>query len=286
MAKISLSAFSDEAGSSIKEQINALKFNGIGYSELRSIDKINVLDFSEKQSKDFFNEFSDNGIKVWALGSPLGKDDINIEKDALLDKCKKLCETAKIFNTDKIRMFSFFSAYDKRDKVIDNLNLLVEEASKYGVKLYHENEKEVYGDTADRVLDLMQSVKGLNFVYDPANFLQVGENADKTLEMFHSKCGYFHIKDVIVETDQLVPAGHGDGKIDKLISMIDRDVTITAEPHLAVFDAFKTIDNTEMKHKFHFEDNLSAFNFAIQSIKKILTDNGYINKNNIYIKGE
>ena len=29
MAKISPSAFSDEAGNSIKEQINALQFNGI-----------------------------------------------------------------------------------------------------------------------------------------------------------------------------------------------------------------------------------------------------------------
>ncbi len=286
MVKISLSAFSDEAGNSISEQIHALKINGIGYSELRSVDKTSVLNFTEKQSKEYFTALSDNGIKVWAIGSPLGKDDISLDRTALIDKTKRLCETAKIFDTDKIRMFSFFSAYEQREKVMENLNLLVEIASSYGVELYHENEKDIYGDTADRVLDIMNNVKGLKFVYDPANFLQVGEKAQKTLELLHAKSDYFHIKDVITKTGQIVPAGYGDGEIDKLIKMIDRDVTLTIEPHLAVFDSFKSIDNTEMKHKFIYKDNLSAFGSAIESIKKILIDNGFENKNNVYVKGD
>jgi sugar phosphate isomerase/epimerase len=210
--------------------------------------------------------------------------DISITKEQLLDKAKKLFDTAKIFGADRIRMFSFFNAYEQREKVIDYLSLLVEKATEYGVTLCHENEKEVYGDTKARVLDLMNSVKGLKFVYDPANYLQVGEKAMDTLNTFHSVSEYFHIKDVISATDELVPAGHGDGMIGKLIEMIDRDVTLTLEPHLAVFDSFKSIDNTEMKHKFHFDDNMKAFSFAVTSLTDLLKKAGYEQKDGAFIK--
>ncbi|MFQ7076941.1 MAG: hypothetical protein ACLRSW_02880 [Christensenellaceae bacterium] len=37
--------------------------------------------------------------------------------------------------------------------MFDYLNKMAETASAFGVTLYHENEKEIYGDTADRVLN-------------------------------------------------------------------------------------------------------------------------------------
>ncbi|MBQ7349140.1 MAG: TIM barrel protein [Clostridia bacterium] len=286
MTKIRLAAFADEAGNSVKEQISALKKVGVLGVELRSIDKINVADFSVAQSKEYYKAFADAGIFVWSIGSPLGKVDINVNFTEYLEKAKRVFEIANIFNTDKIRSFSFFNAYGERSKVIDYLSALVETAKSFGVYLCHENEKEIYGDTAERVCDLMQSVKGLKFVYDPANYIQVGEPADKTLSLFHSKTEYFHITDVIAATDELVPAGYGDGNIDKLVNMIDRDVTLTLEPHLAVFDAFKSIDNTEMKHKFHFKDNFEAFAFATDALKNILIKNGYTEKDGCFFKGE
>lgn len=284
MIKISLAGFSDEAGNSVQEQITALKMNGIRYVELRSIDKTNVLEFTENQSKEYYKQFVEQGIQVWALGSPLGKDDISIGKDALLDKAKRLFATANIFHTDKIRVFSFFNAYNQKEKVMEYLRLLVEKAKEYGVTLCHENEKEVYGDVKERVKELMDNVSGLKFVYDPANYLQVGEQAEETLNAFHAESEYFHIKDVLVSTDELVPAGHGDGRIQELINRIDRDVTLTLEPHLAVFDSFKSIDNTQMKHKFYFENNLSAFNFAANALKKLLMNAGYKEENGLFIK--
>lgn len=286
MAKIRLSAFSDEAGSSIKEQISALKLNGLDMTELRSIGGKNVSLFSIEESKEFYKEFSDNGISVSAIGSPLGKVDIDVDFNEYKDTVKKVCEIASIFNTDKIRMFSFFNAYEKRSKVFDYLSEMVEIAKPFGVQLCHENEKDIYGDVACRVKDIMDNVKGLKYVYDPANYLQVGEPAENTLSLFHASSEYFHIKDVIVSTGEIVPAGYGDGNISKLVSMIDKDVILTLEPHLAVFDAFKSIDNTEMKHKFHFDSNLSAFNTAVDSIKKIILDNGYVVKGNVFVKGE
>ena len=286
MIKVKLAGFADEAGNSLDEQISALKENGVLGLELRSIDGKNVADFTTEQAKEYNKKLVDNGIETWSIGSPLGKAEITVHFNEYADKVKRVCETANIFGAEKIRMFSFFNAYNERAKVVDYLSKMVEIGNSFGVSMCHENEKEVYGDTADRVQDLMDSVKGLKFIYDPANFVQMNEPADKTLEMFHSKVEYFHIKDVIKATDELVPAGHGDGNIHKLVAMLDRDVTLTLEPHLMAFDAFKDIDNTEMKHRFHFGSNSEAFSFACTELKKILVNNGFSVKNGLFVKGE
>ena len=62
---IRLSAFSDEAGSSIQEQIEAMKRNSISLTELRSIDGKNVSTFTIEEAESYQKEFERNGISVW-----------------------------------------------------------------------------------------------------------------------------------------------------------------------------------------------------------------------------
>lgn len=281
---IRLCAFSDEAGSSLKEQIDALKRNNISLMELRSIDKKNVADFTIEEAKKYQEEMEKNSISVWSIGSPIGKVNIDVDFDEYLKKVEHVCQLANIFKTDKIRMFSFFHAYEKEELVFAYLTKMVEVASKYGVTLYHENEKDIYGDVASRVLKIMDSVSGLKYIYDPANYLQCNEYAINTLNLFHSKTDYFHIKDVIFETGQLVPAGYGDGMIDELLKRIDDDKTLTLEPHLSVFDAYKNIDNTEMKHKFTYKDSNEAFDAAVSALKDLLVKVGYKEENGVFVK--
>ena len=281
---IRLCAFSDEAGSSLKEQIDALKRNNISLMELRSIDKKNVADFTIEEAKKYQEEMEKNSISVWSIGSPIGKVNIDVDFDEYLKKVEHVCQLANIFKTDKIRMFSFFHAYEKEELVFAYLTKMVEVASKYGVTLYHENEKDIYGDIKERVLKIMENVEGLKYIYDPANYLQCGEYAINTLNLFHSKTDYFHIKDVISETGQLVPAGYGDGMIDELLKRIDDDKTLTLEPHLSVFDAYKNIDNTEMKHKFTYKDSNEAFDAAVSALKDLLVKVGYKEENGVFVK--
>ncbi len=270
---INLCAFADEASPSLDGQIAALKRNGISYVELRSVDGVNVKDLTAEQARQISDRLQAEGIFVWALGSPLGKVSIDIDFDEYAKTVEHLCALANIFCTDKLRVFSFFDAYEKREKVIEYLSKMIRIAASYGVKLYHENEKDVYGDTLARVLDLQANVPELKFVYDPANFLQVGESADRTLDALIDGSDYFHIKDVVAATGELVPAGEGDGKIAELIARLDRDVTFTIEPHLAVFDGYSMIDGTQMKHKFHFESSDQAFDCAVNAIKKLIEQN-------------
>ena len=272
---IKLSAFSDEAGNSIKEQISALKRNGIAFMELRSIDGKNVAELTEEEAKSYQKQLEENGISVWSIGSPLGKVDIDVDFTEYCKKVRHVCKLANIFKTKKIRMFSFFKAYDEEEKVFAYLREMVKIGKEYGVDMCHENEKDVFGDTAERILKIMQNVEGLKYIYDPANYLQCGQSADETLAIFHSKTDYFHIKDVINETGELVPAGYGDTKIKELIAKIDSEKVLTLEPHLMEFDAYKSIDNTEMKHKFTFANGQEAFDAAVTALKNILKELSY-----------
>lgn len=281
---IKLSAFSDEAGNSIEEQISALKRNGIALMELRSIDGKNVAEFTEEEAKAYQKELEENGISVWSIGSPLGKAEIDVDFAEYSKKVRHVCKLANIFKTKKIRMFSFFKAYNEEEKVFAYLREMVKIGKEYGVEMCHENEKDVFGDTAERVLKIMQNVEDLKYIYDPANYLQCGQSADETLAIFHSKTDYFHIKDVVAKTGELVPAGYGDTKIKELIAKIDSEKVLTLEPHLMEFDAYKSIDNTEMKHKFTFANGQEAFDAAVTALKNILKELNYREEKGEFVK--
>lgn len=274
---IRLCAFSDEASPSLQGQIDAMKRNEISLTELRSVAGKNVKDLTLEEAAQIKQQLESHGITVWSVGSPLGKVDISVDIEEYLKTVSHVCELAQVLGAKRIRMFSFFNAYDQPEKVYEYLRRMIEVADRYGVMLCHENEKDIYGDTLERVELLMQNVNGMYFVYDPANFLQVGQSADKTLQSLHARTEYFHIKDVIADTGEIVPAGHGDGKIGQLIAMIDSDadVVLTLEPHLRVFAGYAQIDNQEMKNKYTFASNDQAFDAAANALKELLVQNGY-----------
>lgn len=274
---IKLAAFADEADKSLEGQIAALKRNGLEYVELRGIYDKNILDVTLEEAKEYAKTLSDAGIKVWSIGSPIGKIKLNEYNDEYKEKVRHVARLARIFGTDKIRAFSFYEAYGRDEEVFAALNEMQSIAESEGACLYHENERKIFGDTAEGVLKIMENVKGMKYVYDPANFIIIDEAADKTLDALHSKTDYFHIKDVIAESGTLVPAGCGDGKIDELIARIspEDDKVMTLEPHLKVFEGFAEIDGTEMKNKYHFDSNETAFDAAVNALKGLLDNAGY-----------
>jgi sugar phosphate isomerase/epimerase len=252
--------------------------------EMRNVDGKNVKKLTIDEAKEYKKRLDDKDLAVWSIGSPIGKSEIDADFGIVEDTLKHVCELALTLGTDKIRMFSFHHATEARAEVISRLCRMVEIAKDYGVGLYHENEKGIYGDIAARVQDIMDSVPGLYHVYDPANFLQVGESAADTLRLFHDRADYFHIKDVIAATGELVPAGYGDGNIHKLIADIKTDKVLSVEPHLKIFDGYGQIDDTAMKHKFHFRSNVEAFDAAVNAIKAVLLANGYTEKERSFVK--
>ena len=281
---IKLCAFADEADGTLEGQIKALNENSIPYLEVRGINGKSVAGFTVDEAKQYRKQLNDNGIFAWSLGSALGKVDITCDFEDYKNTVRHVCELAGVFGTDKIRMFSFYNAFEERNKVIDYLSQMVEIGKEFGVYMYHENEKGIYGDIGQRCVDILDNVKGIKCVYDPANFIQCGEKADDTLALLHKRADYFHIKDVDEKSQAIVPAGFGDGKVDKLIKDITDDKVLTLEPHLSAFVGFKDIDKTEMKHKFSFASPRVAFDAAVKATKDLLANAGYKEINGEFVK--
>ena len=283
---IKLCAFADEADENLQGQIDALHRHNIHYIELRGINGTNVSKITCAQAKEYAAILAENGIQVWSIGSPIGKVSIDLDFAEHLEKLHHVCKIANIFGANRIRMFSFYNAFEKEALVVDRLQQMVDIAAGYGVTLCHENEKKIFGDTLERNLKILEQVPGLRYIYDPANFLEVGEDPNATMPALHGKADYFHIKDFISETRQLVPAGDGDAQISRLLDMIGQeDKVLTLEPHLKVFEGYSQFDSTEMNNKYTFPDNNSAFDAAVVALKTLLAKQGYKETDEGFVKG-
>ncbi len=287
MAEFFFSAFADEAADSLDGQIAALKRNGIGYIEPRFVDKKGILALTEDELRDMKVKLDAAGIKVGSLGSPIGKYPIEEPFDIHLEDFKKALTAAKLLGTDKIRMFSFFhtetALADARDEVMRRLTVMVKMAEAEGITLCHENEARIYGELPGEVKDIFESVPGLGGIFDAANYVMAGADALEGARVTLPHLSYVHIKDAHYESQTILPAGEGEGRILEVLDMInektDAPVMLTLEPHLNAFTAFKSIDAHELKGKYSFKDNTESFDFAVKALEALLTKGGYKKEN-------
>jgi sugar phosphate isomerase/epimerase len=239
-----ISAFADEISADLDVQIENLQANGVGYIELRKVWDKNVLDLSEKEVLRVKQRASQARIGFSAVGSPLGKFPIEGDFSQQMDCLKRALEYAQILEAPYIRIFSFYPPMDEdpaksRGQVLDWLGQMIAEAEKTPVVLAHENEKRIYGDTGERCLDLFTSLSSPSFtgIFDFANFIQCGERPyqDCWLKL-RPYIRYFHIKDALMDTGQVVPAGQGDGDVEKILGEAFAggfNDFLTLEPHLS-----------------------------------------------------
>lgn len=283
MAKFAFSAFADEAGKSLDEQISALVENGISYIEPRNIDGKSIIDLTDDELIEVKTKLHANGIKVGSVGSPIGKYPITDDFDAYISKVKRAIEIAKILETKYIRIFSFFVKQDElatyRDEVIRRMKAMVELAEANGIVLCHENESAIYGQMPAEVRDLLSNVPGLGGIFDAANYRMNGANTMEGIGATLINFKYMHIKDAIFETKTIVPAGEGEGMVGEVIDVInghtDDLVYLTLEPHLHAFLAYKQIDDHELKGLHKFETGREAFDFAVKALEGLLIKHGY-----------
>lgn len=275
-------AFADEASPLIDQQIAALRRNGLQGLEIRNVDGENVSAISLAKAKEVRQKLDDAGLVTWSIGSPLGK--IDIEKDdfeAHLDSLRHTLEVADILGAKNIRMFSFFLPAEKdpapfRNEVLDRLHRMVEVSTGSGVALCHENEKGIYGDIASRCLEILTEVPELRGVFDPANFVQCGQDTLEAWELLKDKIYYMHIKDALFADNSVVPAGHGDGHVKEVLDAYRAQggEDMTVEPHLAVFDGLKGLerkgDRSIVGGTFVYASNDEAFDAACAALRKLL----------------
>ena len=177
-----------------------------------------------------------------------------------LERFRRALRAADVMGAPYIRVFSFFipdgqEPEQYREEVIDRLGIMAGEAEDSGVTLLHENEKDIYGDTPSRCLDILAGVDSpaLRAAWDAANFVQCGVRPYREgYASLRPYIEYVHVKDAISGSNTVVPAGEGDGQLPETLSALQAsgfDGYFSLEPHLASAGTFSGFSGPELFRK-------------------------------------
>jgi 3-dehydroshikimate dehydratase len=257
-----ISGFADEISTKLDEQIAEVKNLGIKHLELRSIFEKNVSEFTDAEAMGFKKAFDGNGLKVSAIGSPIGKIKVTDPFEPHLEKFARVLRMAEIFETPLIRLFSFYlpdneSHAQHRPEVLRRMAALRERATAAGRVICLENEARIYGEAPKHCLDLLQSLEHPDFrmAFDFANFTLEGHDTHEAWKSLGPYTRYFHIKDAFHKPWRIVPAGEGDSDLPGILSQAMAagfSGYCSLEPHLHEFDrggGFSGLSNFALAHR-------------------------------------
>jgi sugar phosphate isomerase/epimerase len=282
MSRFILSAFGDEISPDLAIQMDVLELNNIKHIEMRGVNGKNIIHYSEAETKEIKKQLDNRGFRISAIGSPFGK--INIEDDFKphLDQFRHTLELAKILDTEYIRLFSFYppeggNPADYREQVMDRFIQFIRAAEGNSITLLHENEKGIYGDTAERCLDLLETMNSryAAAIFDPANFVQCDvKTYPNAYELLKNHIKYIHIKDAVYSDHHVVPAGYGDGKVREILKALydsDYEGFLSIEPHLWDFVGYSDLEPRSPVNKMA-DGGPKQFAMAAEALKKIISE--------------
>ena len=241
-----ISGFADEIADDLDEQLDVLESAGIDRLDLRNVWGENLLDLSGERLVDLEATLDARGFTVTSIGSPIGKVGVADPLEPHMERLDRALELADRFDTDRVRVFSYYvpeddDPADHRAEVLRRTRAAVDRAERADVTLVLENEKDIYGDTPGRVRDLLTAVDSphLRAVFDPANYLEIGVRPypDALLQVVEY-VDQVHVKDArFGERGGIEPPGEGDGRLpETLAALHDRGFAgpFSLEPHLAM----------------------------------------------------
>ena len=279
MTNIIISAFADEYADSFEEQLRGLNKLGITHIEIRHVNKKNISVLTKEEvfeAKELLDKY---GIKVSAIGSPLGKIKLDGDMDDHVETAKRVYEYANILGAKFVRMFSFYAPkgkniLDMKDEAFAAVGRLLQAAREYGVILCHENEAKIYGDIPERCRELLDFFPDLACVYDMGNFVLEGVDPyPDSYRLLKDRIAYFHIKDALA-AGAIVPPGCGEAKIGEILSehkeYADGDFFVSLEPHLELFSGLNALVGRSFENPYKYPDAKTAFADAAEKLKKLL----------------
>ncbi|MDX6203034.1 MAG: hypothetical protein QOE24_2766 [Frankiales bacterium] len=257
-----LSGFADEVAPDLDEQCALFTELGIGWVEFRSAWDRNVLDLDDAEVDRVRKTLEQYGLRVSSIGSPIGKIGIEDDFGAHLLRFDRALQVAEVLAAPYLRLFSFFLPAGQdpalhRDEVLRRMSALAARAEGRGVVLLHENEKEIYGDSPARCLDLVESVGSpvLRLAWDSANFVQCGFRPfTDGYAMLRPYVDYMQIKDARLATGEVTPAGDGDGELRETVAALRDDGFdgfFSLEPHLVFGGTLGGFSGADLFRKAH-----------------------------------
>ena len=249
ISQFRISAFGDEVADDLASQLSLLSDLKIGYLELRGVWGKNVLDLTDEETESVKKMCDEKQISVSSIGSPIGKSSLADPEEDDRKKLTRIMQIAQSLGTDQIRVFSYYPPdtgtsveLDQYvEPVVERLKSLAELAASQDCVLLLENEKGIVGDTIERCAALLSGVAhpSLQFAWDPANFVQVGEEhvTERGWPLLGRYLAHVHVKDVRLADGTVAVAGEGDGQIGDLLSKMlasGYQGYLALEPHLVI----------------------------------------------------
>lgn len=275
-----ISGFSDEIAEDIDTQFRVLNKLNMQYFEPRGIDGKNIAEISDGEVSALKRKMKENGITASSIGSPIGKVNLADDFEEHFAQFRRVVEIAGMLDVRYIRMFSFYHqggeewSEQEREEVLTRLRRMIACAKEHGVVLLHENEKDIYGDTVERCADLMTELGCAHFraVFDPANFVQCGQDTRKAYQALKEHIAYVHIKDAFLADGRVVPAGAGDGNVEYVLEKLfagGYDGFLSIEPHLG---SFAGLENLELDDKMADlpQGGEGTFTLAYRALESVL----------------
>jgi sugar phosphate isomerase/epimerase len=244
-----ISAFGDEIAHDLHDQLQVLRRLQIGYLELRGVWRKNVLYLSDDEVAIVRRMCSEHQVTVSCIGSPVGKSPILEPIEREISNLRRIFQIAEDLGTRNVRIFSFYPPGPRDNLYYDTyvseatsrLARLTETAQSEGFYLLLENEKDIVGDTVARCHTILSTIDNphLRFLWDPANFVQVGETQPTTRgwPTLGPYVSHVHVKDAALADGPVRVAGAGDGQVRELLKKLREagyQGFLALEPHLAV----------------------------------------------------
>lgn len=251
-----LSGFADEISPDLDVQLDVLQELDIKYLELRGVWGKNVLALDDAEVQMIKARLDERGMGVSAIGSPIGKIRIDEPFEPHREAFRRALDLAELLDSPYIRIFSFFVPEGQADAfrtpVMERLEALLAEAQGRPVVLLHENERHIYGDIPRRCQDIHRTLNSpqLRATFDPANFVMCGARPfSDGYERLKDFIEYVHIKDGLMASQRVVPAGQGDGQVRELLAALQKrafDGFLSLEPHLSQAGEFSGFSGPEL----------------------------------------
>ena len=215
----------------------ATKEFGMGWIELRSMWKKNIVSLDEAEVVETSRLLRRYELKVTDIASPLFKCDwphapkskysegqsfgANFALSQQDEVLERAIEMAKVFGTDRVRCFDFWRLDDQapyRDAINEKLRDAADKAGKRGIILVLENEPACNTATGAESAKVLQAVQSRSFMlnWDPGNAAASGETPfpDGYNLLPKERIGHCHCKDTVKKGKHFDWAPMGGGMID------------------------------------------------------------------------
>jgi sugar phosphate isomerase/epimerase len=240
--------------------------------ELRSVDKINVLDLTADQRRDIRKRSADSGVEIICIGSPIGKTRIDEPWEPQAERFKIALDAAEYFGAKLVRIFSYYpppegDILQHREEVMRRMRAKLEIVGSRPLTLLHENEVKIFGQWGAQCLDLARTIVSPRFqlAFDFANFIQAGERPLTNWGVLKPYVTHIHVKDALLQDGKVVPPGLGDGAVE----------TILKDLHAAGYNGYLSLEPHLLAHgQFAGFSGPHLFKVAADALKGILDRNG------------